>query len=378
MNPMNFGSHSSRLAEYNCPLVVDHCLPEHCRNNVDIRHFGNFWPNFFATSNFNVRYISTSESSNKQARKRPREDGSGADGDGESYGGPMKRCPATPTEMEALHTFCPKCFPSPRDAQSARTMMNRNRKQLEEEGVLPRGYLPPGHTTYRVAMRDLGFKMFHCAMFRGHKDCMLEMHKRGIGGEYDYAGKSYETATTLAVLTHQDPEMLQFLYQLGHGFRDAALNATEFDRPIQEETLPRVIHHFGAKLQPFLLLRLWESSKMHLLCRVFHRDNLRGSRGAVVASTGDWWDRPADALTDLLGELLEPQLPDKERFSRLREFLKTFPDVEIRVEHLTWRTLTALEQRYLLAMGCLKGHLKTVSPEKVGNALVSKLPLVLV
>ena len=35
---------------------------------------------------------------------------------------------------------------------------------------------------------------FHCAMLRGHKDCMLEMHKRGIGDEYSAVGELFQCA----------------------------------------------------------------------------------------------------------------------------------------------------------------------------------------
>ena len=256
-------------------------------------------PNFFATTRYNVPYISTHHSHNRFAgrakvrdRKRPRDE---TDSEDEIVTGS--------DGMEELHRFCSQCFPPP-TISTPGAILRRNRQLLKEEDLWPDDDLD-----------DFRYGMFHCAMLRGHKDCMMEMHKRGIGSEFSPMGRS-NFAPHLAILTDQRPDMLTFLHQLGHDFRNTSMAVAQAivdaddDDDAAVEVVELVVHEFGAVFHQWSLLQFLKMSKLHLVARRFDRNALSGAREVAFMEYTTRWDRPAEQLHWVLLEVIRLDRPD--------------------------------------------------------------------
>ena len=292
-------------------LIVDHRLPEEreiplCEGFFACDSYSLELPNFFATSRHNVPYLSAAGLANKvsanhRERKRPR-DGAVNEEPPRSVGDAEAN-----SDASRLHEICSRCFPPPTMATS-KVVIGRNCQLLKDEGLWP---INPHLKRFRPGM-------FQCAMLRGHKECMLEMHKRGIGDEYSAVGElnfpdapdgmSNVYAPHLEILTRRDPSMLHTLYQLGHHFLDTAMVAVHTVGADEEaeNVLKLVVHEFGAKLHQRALLALLCKSKMDLVSRIFDQKSLSGVRNDAFETLFCTLleDDPSCMLQDLLHTLL--------------------------------------------------------------------------
>ena len=282
-------------------LLVDHLMPKPWRNPLrdEILTAQGTIPNFFATTRYNVPFISTLHSHNRFRRKRARDETEDVRDAGDSNS-PLhtRSVVACGDEADQLHRFCPKCFP-PSNLSRPRDILSRNRELLTSDGFFLKEYLRYG--------------MFHCAMLRGHKECMLEMHQRGIGGEYSSIETtlSFLGAPHLAITTQQPPDMLRLLYQLGHSFSNTAMIAIPEKGAGKDadETL-QLVHQFGAELYLWVVIKLLEESKLHVLSRALDPESLTGVRRKVFDGLVSQNSSPGGKLLQALFDVINRDRPD--------------------------------------------------------------------
>ena len=365
--------------------LIDHALPERWqRPPTATFQAPQFTPNFLATTMYNVNWVSTAHSHNNRVRrrlthrygKRPREDDGADDFFRVRIRGYLRK--ANPKDMERLHNeVCPRCFP----IFSATTPEVRQLyQQLIDEGLWQSD----------PTRKEFWLGLFQCAMLRGHKDCMLEMHKRGIGGEYaPFAGSVY--APNLAVMLSAYPDMLRLLYQMGHDFRDVVLDSNLEDDDIAD-ALQFAVQMGGAQLTVLLMTYLFENSKLHMFTQSFDRTSWTQARSAAFDELSGVDRNGSGSITrDLLA--FRVWSDDADLCHRLLETFPGYNDEEI----LSWLRMPptspsslwrgypmigASVHRYLLArLGECPGTVALAGPARhdlFGNHLASIVSLDLV
>ena len=351
--------------------LLDHPLPAAWRSRVGrhLAHKRDLGHNFFASSQYNVSYFSTGYSRNTQStkglRKRPR--------DSEDVGllswnetkllldrkaneGDLLE-EQLAADVEKLHKMCPKCFPPSMADPTA--ILLRNRRILEAEGCWP---LNP-------SLQEMEYSIFHCAMLRGHKECMLAMHRRGIQDENFPVG-DWWGLTDVEMCTRQDPSMLRFLYQLGHevSFPSDELAELLFEvTPLPDPLLLEAVFLCGARFNSAVLLVLLENGKLPLFRQLFHRASLSG------------FNLLYNELVKLVPKLFDIDSPDL-----LHRLVGLFPELRNEVESwlddpspfpVSLHRYLVTEYRSEFVRHRDKGD---TSHERVGNWLSSALPVAFV